>query len=89
MKRLQRYGHGLTDMSWQDTPSWTEDQYSAFQKVMDEFQQFDNTAGFLVGNEVLTTGSSALLSASEYILTDLLQETTPLLHPMSRLLLVT
>jgi hypothetical protein len=27
----------------------------AFNKVMDEFQQFENTAGFFVGNEVLTT----------------------------------
>lgn len=29
--------------------------FTAFQKVMDEFQQFDNTAGFFVGNEVITT----------------------------------
>jgi hypothetical protein len=25
---------------------------------MDEFSKFDNTAGFLVGNEVLTTGKT-------------------------------
>lgn len=43
-----------------DTPSWTQTQYSAFQKVMDEFQQFDNTAGFFVGNEVLTTGNNSI-----------------------------
>jgi len=41
----------------QDTPTWTQSQYSAFSAVMDEFQKFDNTAGFFVGNEVLTTGS--------------------------------
>ncbi|KAF2267184.1 hypothetical protein CC78DRAFT_457851 [Lojkania enalia] len=38
----------------QDAPHWNETQLEAFQKVMDEFQQFDNTAGFFVGNEVLT-----------------------------------
>jgi hypothetical protein len=40
----------------QDGPHWNQSQLEAFQAVMDEFQQFDNTAGFFVGNEVLTTG---------------------------------
>ena len=31
-------------------------QRDAFARVMDEFQQYNNTAGFFVGNEVLTTG---------------------------------
>ncbi|KAF2204317.1 hypothetical protein GQ43DRAFT_494664 [Delitschia confertaspora ATCC 74209] len=38
-------------------PHWNKTQLDAFNKVMDEFQQFDNTAGFFVGNEVLTTGN--------------------------------
>jgi len=49
----------------QDTPMWTQIQYTAFQKVMDEFQQFDNTAGFFVGNEVLTTGNGSI--AAPYV----------------------
>lgn len=32
---------------------------------MDEFQQFDNTAGFFVGNEVLTTGNNSI--AAPYV----------------------
>ena len=38
----------------QDDPHWNQTQFSAFQQIMDEFQQYDNTAGFFVGNEVLT-----------------------------------
>ena len=36
---------------------WNQTQLSAFEKVLDEFQKYDNTAGVLVGNEVLTFGS--------------------------------
>jgi len=41
----------------QDFPHWNATQLNAFNKVVDEFQKYDNTAGFLVGNEILTTGS--------------------------------
>lgn len=40
----------------QDYPVWNQTQVNAFERVMDEFQRYDNTAGFLVGNEVLTQG---------------------------------
>ena len=49
----------------QTAPHWNESQYDAFAKVMDEFQQFDNTAGFFVGNEVLTTGNGSV--AAPYV----------------------
>ncbi|KAG9522410.1 glycoside hydrolase family 72 protein [Aureobasidium sp. EXF-12298] len=49
----------------QDTPAWNQTQFDAFSKVMDEFQQFDNTAGFFVGNEVLTTGNGSV--AAPYV----------------------
>lgn len=46
-------------------PMWNQTQYEAFQKVMDEFQQYDNTAGFFIGNEVMTTGNDS--AAAPYI----------------------
>ncbi|KAI5204430.1 glycoside hydrolase family 72 protein [Aureobasidium subglaciale] len=49
----------------QTSPHWNESQYDAFAKVMDEFQQFDNTAGFFVGNEVLTTSDGSV--AAPYV----------------------
>jgi 1,3-beta-glucanosyltransferase GAS1 len=36
-----------------DTPSWTQNQSDAYRAVVDSFSQYDNTAGFFVGNEVL------------------------------------
>jgi len=33
----------------QGTPAWNSTQESAYQKVMDEFQQYSNTAGFFIG----------------------------------------
>ncbi|PNS20050.1 1,3-beta-glucanosyltransferase [Sphaceloma murrayae] len=41
-------------------PHWNQTQYDAFAAVMDEFQKYDNTAGFFVGNEVLTTGNNSI-----------------------------
>lgn len=38
----------------QNDPHWNQTQLSAFEVIMDEFQKYDNTAGLLVGNEVLT-----------------------------------
>lgn len=40
----------------QDNPYWNQTQEQAFEKVMDEFHQFDNTAGFFIGNEVISDG---------------------------------
>ena len=54
-----------------DTPTWTPSQFSAFQAVMDEFQQYDNVAGFFVGNEVLTTGQSYISDTDVHGLTNL------------------
>ncbi|CAO2650055.1 Nn.00g013470.m01.CDS01 [Neocucurbitaria sp. VM-36] len=49
----------------QTSPHWNVSQRDAFAKVMDEFQQFDNLAGFFVGNEVLTTGNGSV--AAPYV----------------------
>jgi len=48
-----------------DNPQWNQTMYSAYQKVMDVFQKYDNTAGFFVGNEVLTTGPNSI--AAPYV----------------------
>ncbi|ORY14037.1 Glucanosyltransferase-domain-containing protein [Clohesyomyces aquaticus] len=44
----------------QSAPHWNQSQLEAFQAVMDEFQQYENTAGFFVGNEVLTTSNGSV-----------------------------
>lgn len=46
----------LTIVHAQDSPTWNQTQLTRFEAVLDEFQRFDNTAGFFVGNEVLTRG---------------------------------
>lgn len=38
----------------QDAPHWNQSQVDAFAEVMDAFHQYDNLAGFFVGNEVVT-----------------------------------
>ncbi|KAL8989349.1 MAG: hypothetical protein Q9169_008377 [Polycauliona sp. 2 TL-2023] len=48
-----------------DTPAWNQSQLSAFSAIMDEFQTYDNTALFFVGNEVLTT--SEVSNAAPYV----------------------
>ncbi|GES61872.1 glycoside hydrolase family 72 protein [Aspergillus terreus] len=50
----------------QDTPYWTRDQFNKYKAVLDEFQQYDNTAGFLIGNEVLSTAAGS--PAAPYVL---------------------
>ena len=44
----------------QNDPYWNETQLQAFEKVMDEFQKYNNTAGLFVGNEVLTMGNGSV-----------------------------
>lgn len=49
------------DTAIQETaPTWNETQLQRFSEVMDTFQQYDNVAGFFVGNEVLTTGDGSI-----------------------------
>jgi len=42
--------------------SWTTDKSDSFRAVMDNFQQYDNTAGFFAGNEVLNVRGYARFS---------------------------
>ena len=49
----------LITLCEQDSPNWNQTQLSRFQEVLDEFQQYHNTAGVFVGNEVLTRGEYA------------------------------
>lgn len=49
----------------QFAPHWNETQLDRYSAVMDEFQQYDNTAGFFVGNEVLTKGNGSV--AAPYV----------------------
>ncbi|KAI9811515.1 MAG: hypothetical protein M1826_003155 [Phylliscum demangeonii] len=42
-----------------ETPSWTALQLDAFTKVLAEFAKYDNTAGVLVGNEVLSRANQS------------------------------
>ncbi|QQK47301.1 Glycoside hydrolase, superfamily [Penicillium digitatum] len=50
----------------QTEPHWNQTQFDHFKEVLDEFQKFDNTAGVLVGNEVLTTADGS--AAAPYVL---------------------
>ncbi|KAJ5344194.1 hypothetical protein MYU51_003383 [Penicillium brevicompactum] len=50
----------------QTNPHWNETQFDRFKEVLDEFQQYKNTAGVLVGNEVLTTPEG--VPAAPYVL---------------------
>lgn len=46
-------------------PEWTQTQFGAYQKVMDAFHNYDNVAGFFVGNEVLNTAANSV--AAPYV----------------------
>jgi hypothetical protein len=39
-------------------PKWTTEQRDAYAKVMDAFHSYDNVAGFFIGNEAITSGTS-------------------------------
>lgn len=39
---------------------WNNTQLKAFEAVMDSFQSYDNTAGFFIGNEILTTPNGSV-----------------------------
>lgn len=47
--------------------SWTQQKFDSYKAIMDNFQQFDNTAGFFVGNEVLNVVANA--PSAPYVLT--------------------
>lgn len=46
-------------------PRWNQTQYNMYAKVMDTFQKYSNTAGFFVGNEMITTAVTS--EAAPYI----------------------
>ncbi|KIW46649.1 uncharacterized protein PV06_02305 [Exophiala oligosperma] len=48
------------------TPSWTQNKSDSYRAVMDNFQQYDNTAGLFVGNEVLNSNADS--GAAPYLL---------------------
>jgi beta-galactosidase/beta-glucuronidase len=45
---------------YEGAPQWNSTQRDEFAKVMDAFHQYDNLAGFFVGNEAITTGKSSI-----------------------------
>jgi hypothetical protein len=49
----------------QDDPYWTPFQFSRYAEVMDTFIQYDNIAGFWIGNEIINTAAGS--SAAPYI----------------------
>ncbi len=38
-------------------PHWNQTMEQSFRGVMDEFQKYQNTAGFFIGNEILNDGT--------------------------------
>jgi hypothetical protein len=48
-----------TQIDQSGQPTWNQTQFGYFQKVLDNFQQYQNLAGLFIGNEVIrTTGGS-------------------------------
>jgi len=48
-----------------DNPQWNQTMYDMYAQVIDAFHNYDNVAGFYVGNEVLTTGENSV--AAPYV----------------------
>ncbi|KAK5441491.1 hypothetical protein LTS15_011258 [Exophiala xenobiotica] len=55
-----------TYIQFDGVPSWTQNKSDSYRAVMDNFQQYDNTAGFFVGNEVLNSVADS--AAAPYLL---------------------
>ncbi|EXJ82898.1 hypothetical protein A1O3_06714 [Capronia epimyces CBS 606.96] len=55
-----------TYIRFESGASWTENKSESYRAVLDNFQQYDNTAGMFVGNEVLNTLDDA--GAAPYVL---------------------
>jgi len=55
-----------TYIQFEGVPSWTKNKSDSYRAVMDNFQQYDNTAGFFVGNEVLNSNADS--AAAPYLL---------------------
>lgn len=55
----------LSANGMQDNPYWTSAQYSKYAEVMDTFIQYDNLAGFWIGNEIINTAAGS--PAAPYI----------------------
>ncbi|KIW94023.1 uncharacterized protein Z519_05339 [Cladophialophora bantiana CBS 173.52] len=55
-----------TYIRYESDSSWTANKSASYRAVMDNFQQYDNTAGFFVGNEVLNVLADS--GAAPYLL---------------------
>jgi hypothetical protein len=49
----------FTTQIYEAAPQWNSSQRDAYAAVMDAFHSYDNLAGFFVGNEAITTGTSS------------------------------
>ncbi|PLB53226.1 hypothetical protein P170DRAFT_125780 [Aspergillus steynii IBT 23096] len=49
-----------------DDPQWTRSQFDSYTAVLDEFQQYNNTAGVFIGNEVITAPDNS--AAAPFVL---------------------
>lgn len=55
VRPLQSHGERADKHQDATSSSWTESKAESYRAVMDNFQQYDNLAGFFVGNEVLNS----------------------------------
>ncbi|KKK13128.1 1,3-beta-glucanosyltransferase [Aspergillus ochraceoroseus] len=63
---LDTFDTSIKQASHPDTPYWTQSQLDRYTAVLDEFQKYNNTAGFFIGNEVLNSQEGS--AAAPYVL---------------------